>query len=160
MLCDKCNKNQATVHLKNIINGKKYEQHLCGKCAGDEENSLVFDDMFKNIFNMKPVSSINNSGNAIKCKRCGLTLNELNRYGRLGCSQCCESFAEYLEPALKNIHSVTTHKGKRSENSAVKELPQNKVASLKEKLKEAIKNEEYEKAAELRDIIREIEKEA
>ena len=160
MLCEKCNENQATVHYTKIINGKKQELHLCSACAGDIDNTFAFDDMFKNVFTINPIGTHNGYTALKKCKKCGLTLDELNRYGRLGCSECCESFREYLDPALKNIHSVTKHKGKRPGKSVATEPAEDKIASLKSRLKEALKNEEYEKAAEIRDIIRDLEKEA
>ncbi len=160
MLCEKCNKNQATVHLTKIINGKKQEQHLCSTCAGDIDNTFTFDEMFKNVFAVNPAGNYKNSLSIKRCDKCGLTLDELNRYGRLGCSECCKCFREYLEPALKSIHSVTTHKGKRPGKAVAARSAEDKTVSLKEELKEAIKNEEYEKAAEIRDIIRDMEKEA
>ena len=160
MLCDKCKKNMATVHLTKIVNGKKQEQHLCSTCAGDIDNTFTFDDMFKNVFTVNPAAGYKSSLGIKKCNKCGMTLDELNRYGRLGFAECCESFREYLEPALRSIHSLTMHKGKRPGKAVITEPAENKVASLKEKLKEAIKNEEYEKAAQIRDILRDIEKEA
>ena len=33
MLCDHCHKNEATIHMTNIVNNQKTEQHLCGTCA-------------------------------------------------------------------------------------------------------------------------------
>jgi len=33
MLCDVCNKNQATVHLTEIIDDQMNELHLCEDCA-------------------------------------------------------------------------------------------------------------------------------
>ncbi|MBE6008595.1 MAG: hypothetical protein E7235_05290 [Lachnospiraceae bacterium] len=160
MFCDKCNKNQATLHYTKIVNGKKYEQHLCNTCAGDIENTFAFDDMFKNVFTINPAGVFKNSPEVKKCERCGLTLDELNKYGRLGCADCCVSFREYIEPVLKSIHSVTRHNGKRSGKISFSEPREDKIAALKAKLKEAIKNEEYEKAAEIRDILKELEKEA
>ena len=35
MLCEKCGKNEANVYIKNIVNGKVTEQHLCSACAGE-----------------------------------------------------------------------------------------------------------------------------
>ena len=33
-LCyDHCHKNEATIHMTNIVNNQKTEQHLCGTCA-------------------------------------------------------------------------------------------------------------------------------
>jgi len=35
MLCQNCNKREATIHITRIVNGKKTTQHLCGKCAAE-----------------------------------------------------------------------------------------------------------------------------
>ena len=36
MLCQKCKKNSATVHLTDLIKGEKREKHLCESCAAEE----------------------------------------------------------------------------------------------------------------------------
>ncbi len=160
MFCDKCKANKATVHFTKIINGKKTEQHLCEYCADSMDNTFTFDDMFKNVFNINPYGGYSREIGMKKCSSCGLTLDELNKTGKLGCSDCCEAFKEYIEPALRSFHSGTKHKGKRPGKS-VSVMPKvDKKAELKTKLDEAIKNEEYEKAAEIRDILRSMEKEA
>jgi len=160
MFCDKCKKNQATVHFTKIVNGKKTEQHLCHYCAGENEDTYTFGDMFKNVFNIDPLGSSDCSKANKKCGNCGLTLDELSRYGRLGCAQCCDSFKGYIEGALKNIHSITSHSGKSPGKAVKMNVTANKKDELKKKLNEAIINEEYEKAAEIRDILRNMEKEA
>ena len=33
MLCQVCNKNEATVHYTKIINGEIEELHICEECA-------------------------------------------------------------------------------------------------------------------------------
>lgn len=33
MICDHCHKNEATIHMTNIVNNQKTEQHLCNTCA-------------------------------------------------------------------------------------------------------------------------------
>ena len=160
MLCDKCNKNQASVLYTKIVNGKKTEQHLCGFCANTIDNTFTFDDVFKNVFNINTHHDYIRKANGKKCAKCGLTIDELKRYGRLGCDECVNTFREIVEPALKNIHSLTEHKGKKSVEEAETELVKDKMTELKAKLKEAIRNEEYEKAAEIRDMLRAMEKEA
>ncbi len=162
MICDKCSKNEATLHYTQIVNGKKMEQHLCSECAGKMENTFTFDDIFKNVFNINGIGSYGRK--VLKCEDCGLTIDELNKTGKLGCAKCCETFGDALEPALKNIHSGTVHKGKRPGKS-VSLTPKieekvDKRAELEAKLKEAIASEEYEKAAEIRDILRNMDKEA
>ena len=159
MICDKCKKNEATVHYKKIINGKKTEQHLCAQCAKGIDNTFGFDDIFNNVFNINNGIHYGNIG-VRRCENCGITLDELNRRGKLGCSKCAESFRDVIEPALKNIHSGTIHRGKRP-GKAAEGLPKvDKKEELQAKLKEAIAKEEYEKAAEIRDILKDMDKEA
>lgn len=33
MLCDRCKRNEANVHITRIVNGVRYEQNLCSQCA-------------------------------------------------------------------------------------------------------------------------------
>ena len=42
MLCDKCKKNEATVHIKEFHNGKCKDFHLCNECAsaGETDQTL------------------------------------------------------------------------------------------------------------------------
>ena len=38
MLCDKCNKNKATIHIVKIVNGAKQEMNLCESCAKQQDD--------------------------------------------------------------------------------------------------------------------------
>jgi len=35
MLCEKCGKNPANIHIQNVSNGQMTETHLCGRCAAE-----------------------------------------------------------------------------------------------------------------------------
>ena len=35
MLCQHCQKNEATTHVKTMINGEYAEYRLCSECAGE-----------------------------------------------------------------------------------------------------------------------------
>mgnify|MGYP003506214751 CR=1 FL=1 len=43
MLCQNCNKNEANMHMKRIINGRAAEVHLCSDCA----RSLGYGEAFR-----------------------------------------------------------------------------------------------------------------
>ena len=95
----------------------------------------------------------------IKCSRCGLSYSDFRKTFQLGCSQCYKTFKEQLEPMLRRIHGSIIHKGKVPSKAPVKaEVPKDEIKELKTKLAEAIKREEYEEAARLRDEIRTLEK--
>jgi protein arginine kinase activator len=156
MICGECGKNNATVHLTKIINGKKTEAHLCEECA-------------KKYTNFNPGFSIQNimSGflgdysksdvATIKCDKCGMTYDEFKQMGKFGCSGCYEAFKKKIYPVIRNIHGHDTHVGKIPAKAGSELKNKREIERLKAKLKEAIELEEYEKAAELRDKIKDVE---
>lgn len=153
MKCEKCS-NEATFHYQSNINGEKTETHLCADCAKTEgfgeilsyRPSSVFDSFFSEPF------------------------------GSLMGSFFSEPFGSFMGrgllaptmtlPQIKVIVGDTDTSTKAEEKSAdnVPEDAGEEVRSrrelmvLKHQLKTAVRAEEFEKAAELRDKIREIEK--
>lgn len=116
------------------------------------------------------------------CPLCGSTLRDIQTTGKVQCAKCYEVFADELAPIIANIHGSVVHNGRspkrhgepeKNEQPDVKaaesvdntekaaEIPADpKIAELKAKLSDAVKNEEYENAAKLRDEIRALEKES
>lgn len=170
MLCDECKVNQATVHITKIVNGQKSQMHLCEECAkqkhvgfslgfnpfGDEQPGISIGKLLSGFFEKPEHGLVNNSGE-LKCDRCGLTFPRFSQTGRFGCSNCYESFKGQLDPMLRRIHGKTYHVGKVPHRSGNKIRIKNEVARLKRELQEAINAEEYERAAVLRDRIKELE---
>lgn len=94
---------------------------------------------------------------AMQCSRCGLTLQEFANTGKLGCDNCYVTFKKYLTPVLKRIHGAGSHSGKIPARGGGKLVAKRQMENLRLKLKEAVAAEEYEKAAEYRDMIRAME---
>lgn len=159
MLCNECGKNEAKVHVTHIINGKKTETHLCEECA--KKNQSFFNSNFsmENLFS----SMLNNAFNSTAylpskgCSKCGMTYDEFRNIGKFGCSDCIDTFKNRLMPVIKNIQGYDTHAGKIPKRAGGSYKIQKDIEKLKTQLKLAIENEEYEKAAQLRDKIREME---
>ena len=40
MLCDNCKKNEATIHIKEVHDGKVVASNLCADCAREKEESI------------------------------------------------------------------------------------------------------------------------
>ena len=159
MLCDECGKNNATVHLTKIVNDKRSEAHLCEQCAKKYMN-LDTNFSIQNIMSgfLTDVPGVEKSM-LLVCENCGMTYDEFKRNGKFGCSQCYSSFEKKVAPIVRNIHSHDSHVGKIP-LKAGKELKDKKeLEDLKFNLREAVENEEYEKAAEYRDKIKEMEEE-
>ena len=157
MMCEKCGINPAAVTLTQIINGKKTVKKLCVSCANENNvyKDLNMDLGFSSLF-----SSFFKEGERLadadeKCPLCNMTKGEFLKNGKPGCASCYTTFASSMMPLLKKIHSTNTHTGKVPGNSG--NASENRIDLLKTQLKEAIEKEEYEKAAKLRDEIKEME---
>lgn len=176
MLCEVCKKKEATVHVTKIINGNKQEMHLCEDCAKKVEGvdlSFNFDSdfnfdqpfTFQNLLNgiMDYVNKVSyrsiDSQKEIVCKNCGMTYSEFKEKGLLGCSECYKNFISTLKPVIRSVQGHGEHTGKIPKTSCKSIVKRKNLIKLKEDLQKAIAIEEYEKAAEIRDKIREIEKE-
>jgi protein arginine kinase activator len=93
-----------------------------------------------------------------KCPRCGITLAEFRKRGRLGCSYDYEAFGEELGSLLEKIHGSREHRGRAPNRSKKRQTHRQKVEALRRELDEAIRAEQYETAAGLRDRLKEIER--
>jgi protein arginine kinase activator len=163
MVCNVCGKNQATVHLTEIIDDQITELHLCEECAQKKgaqmESHFGLSDLLAGLADMG--SQFNNKTKTeikLKCPKCGLTYEDFKKVGRLGCGECYTAFKEALVPLLKRIHGSTQHFGKSPKRMTKTVKAKNELQELKEKLQKAIQKEEFEEAAKLRDKVREIEK--
>lgn len=158
MLCEICGKNQATVHLTEIIDDKMTELHLCEECARKKgaqmEHHFGLADLLAGLADFG--TDLEASGESgIKCPNCGITFEDFKRKGRLGCNQCYETFKNSLAPLLKRIHGSLQHIGKAPKIAAKAQLKQTpQIQELRQKLQRAIAAEEFEEAARLRDQIR------
>ena len=82
---------------------------------------------------------------------------DFRKTGRLGCPECYAYFAEGLEPLLGAVQRGSQHVGKIPARESVRVKKTAEVAGLRKALDRAVADEEYEKAAELRDRIRSCE---
>ncbi|MDE6413121.1 MAG: UvrB/UvrC motif-containing protein, partial [Eubacterium sp.] len=73
-------------------------------------------------------------------------------------AHCYEKFEDKLEPSIIKIHGKTKHVGKNVtytvDETDKTEADVDTVQSLKEELKQAVKEQRFEDAAELRDRIK------
>lgn len=163
MLCQNCNKREAKVHFTHIINGKKIEAYLCEQCANEKSqfnfgHQFDINSLFSGLMGFgEVVKPIDTSRNRFLCDRCGMTYQEFQKTGKLGCSNCYSVFGEVLNPLLKRVHGNTEHNGKIPGSVPDSIKVSKEIEKLKESLNKAIQNEEYEKAAEIRDKIKALE---
>ena len=168
MTCDLCSKNEASVHLTEVVNNETRELHLCETCAREKGAEAVeqpfaggLAELLAGLADLSTKLPEGAAVQAITCSQCGLTYEDFKKSGRLGCGGCYESFRRVLAPLLKKIHGSAEHAGRVPPPvpSAVKteEQPKPDLPRLKEQLKAAVETESFEEAAKLRDKIRVME---
>ena len=178
MLCQNCNKNPATIHVQEIINGEKKVFHLCAECAAkkaETEPILQSFNLAEMLYNFTNENAQESEGEpeeappvaSVKCGVCGWDTERFRKTGRLGCPNCYLVFSEVLAGVLENMHRGCTHLGKtplnhetdhRTEDAIEKVALRKKIADCQQELEIRIRNEEYEEAAVLRDRIIELKK--
>lgn len=167
MKCQKCKKNDATTHIKRVVNGKYTEYILCADCAHEMGFDHMFDtsmpDMFGGLIKSMFGAALPSRSQATRCPVCSSTFGDIKNTGKVGCATCYDIFRQELLPSVKSIHGNTQHCGKvscsaenKSEYSGNKES-ESTVEELKALLEEAVKEQNFELAAELRDKIKERE---
>ena len=83
------------------------------------------------------------------CPNCGHTYQSFQKTGKFGCAKCYETFREPVNLTLRQIHQNSKHTGKIPSGSAQELKLKRKYEELKIALSEAVKAEDYEKAAKL-----------
>ena len=155
-MCDKCKVKPATVQVTHTVNGQKTQRMLCSDCA-KQEGMLVnpFMPLAQMMAGMmgESVRPQKSSLSGLACSHCGYDFSRFQETGLLGCPQCYEEFKEYVTPMIRRIHGGLKHMGERP-GGGTGAPEQEELALLQKKLMEAVEQEEYEKAAELRDAIR------
>lgn len=168
MLCEECKQRPATVHITRIINNQKSQVNLCEECAreyhqqwgfGFEPNFSIPQFLAALLQHEAPeVPAGWQEGAGLGCRACGLTYDEFRRTGRLGCAQCYAFFGDRLEPLLQRVHGVSRHVGKVPRRAGGNLSIKREIERLRAELERLVAAEEYEKAAQVRDRIRELEK--
>lgn len=91
------------------------------------------------------------------CTRCGTHYADFEQSGLLGCPDCYLSFENKITSLLVRIHGSSKHIGSRPVHLRMKGSVAN-LNQLKTQLKTAITRQNYEEAARLRDLIKDIER--
>lgn len=158
MLCQRCNKQQATIHLTEILNNEKRERHLCEDCAREEGVAIKAQINLQDVLSgmLDAHESAGRDAN-LRCPDCGITYAEFRNQGRLGCPHDYDVFAEPLHEVLEKVHGATEHTGKLPLRAGCDTRGQRELMQLRRRLQDAVEAERYEEAARLRDLIHEKE---
>lgn len=160
MLCENCGGGEARIHYTQIDKNEMHTFHLCEACAAEKglqpgvtTGTFPLTDFLAQMG--KP--GVDNPTSA-PCAFCGLTLEDFKKTGRLGCPHCYATFEGHLTGLLRRLHGGTQHVGKvylPPDPSRAEQ--QERLAGLRRKLDHAVQGEDFERAAQIRDLIRTLE---
>jgi len=157
MLCGLCKQKEAKVHLTQIAGDKMQKVDLCEECAKEkgvnDPAGFSLADMLLGLGASQEMEEA--SGNSdLACPQCGFTQADFKKTGRLGCADCYQTFAEGLEALLKTMHKGTRHGGKVPAGMQRTQDLEKRLGELQNELDQAVKAEDFEQAAVLRDDIK------
>lgn len=165
MICQQCMQRPANVQITQTVNNQKTVIYLCDICAGARESIMIdlpfnMSNLLSSIMGGAPgIAQVPKQDRIEQCDACGMTYEEFTKYGKFGCQNCYSAFGPGMASVFRRLHGSTRHTGKvpsrlNSEKKVVKE-----IQNLRLLLEAAVKTEEYEKAAQIRDKIRALETE-
>lgn len=163
MLCDVCREQDASVHLTQVVKGEVTLMHLCPKCAAERGIETTVTTPPKNVLGeflqaVQQQAGASQQADAVRCTYCSMTLREFRATGRLGCSRCYATFEQSLRELLRRVHGSARHVGRRYHPPEPNVLEHaTSIGELRDRLRRAIENEEFELAASLRDQIKDTE---
>lgn len=153
--CQKCS-NPATLHITELLGDGLFEElHLCEQCA----SKYLYEGpkQTAKAAAAAPVAEEEALFSQTECPTCGLKFTEFRNTGRLGCPHDYDVFRDELAPLLENIHGDIQHCGKTPRHHPQAKEIQTELMHLRNRLKQAVTQEDYEEAAKLRDKIRQLE---
>lgn len=168
MLCERCHAHPATVHMVQVVNGHRKEEHLCSACAEKEhvfqkEQSFFghgfFDSPLDHFFGGSMLGHLledpfgtrtledQGGGQFIEVSPEKLPENE-SSYDR---------FKESIRPSFqkgKNEIPVKEAKGEEKMDAPAESM---ELQALRKELKSCVDREDFERACEVRDKIKALE---
>jgi protein arginine kinase activator len=172
MECTFCKSKEATCHLTKIVDGKVIEVHVCASCIPEiNQDNLVDFDIWDAVSKLAQSNGMPDPSEVVEpeaaeeisaksflieegeeegpCPACGFSGDQLRKIGRLGCPECYSHFKDMLSDVLADCQKSGHHTGK-----VPKSMIQVKVRNIEMALDEAVKEERFEDAAQLRDQLK------
>ncbi|MFH1568293.1 MAG: UvrB/UvrC motif-containing protein [Gemmatimonadota bacterium] len=184
MKCESCQEREATIAFTRITGDNKQVLHLCAPCAEQVARQEAGGGPRKAAAapgkgaaapspakahakapptpgSVKKVSVVvghlSQTESTAVCPDCGMTYDDFRKVGRFGCAGCYAAFAVQLQRLLKRIHGTTRHTGKSPRAAGVPPSAAEEMSHLRQELDKAVAAEAYERAAELRDRIAQLQ---
>jgi protein arginine kinase activator len=154
------------VEFIQVSGDERRQFALCRECATSHGLSLQV-DAFQRLsqlllHQMRPIGQTTpeewQGAMESQCGKCGMAFQDFVKTGLLGCSQCYRDFHDLLTPILRRLHGVTKQAAEDSESvKPVPPIAKKETADrvqLEAQLHVALVEEDYEKAAVIRDKLK------
>ena len=163
MKCDGCKKNEAHLVLHMITNGQVATRSLCMECAkkAHEEMTQAFSTMgmtMAGLDDLRP-ENIETQRESLRlprmiCASCRTAYEDIGHDTVFGCPQCYQAFLGQVIDYLSTLKELEEPARAAAVPLRIDLAPVTE-SDLRERLNDALKTEDYEQAASLRDRLRE-----
>jgi protein arginine kinase activator len=168
MLCQECRRRPATVRMTTIVDGQRSDVHLCEECARTRgelefggEAKISLGDMLAALLHqhgvVQPPGAGEGQEGAAKCGTCGFSYEMFVKTGKLGCGACFAAFEPQMRQVLRHVHGSTRHVGRMPRRTGGQLRREREMRGLRQELSQCVQREQFERAAEIRDRIRQLE---
>jgi protein arginine kinase activator len=167
VVCQSCGKADACVHLTDIIDGKKRTLVLCERCAADQGFGIdpellkqikpQIEKLIQPLLDPQAKTPRAESPERRMCPDCGMTWEEFRKSNRFGCPRDYEVFEEQVARLLESLHGTARHAGRQPDRVRRRLDQRRRLNALQHELGEAVRAEDFERAAALRDQILNVE---
>lgn len=168
MLCERCHAHPATVHMVQVVNGHRKEEHLCSECAEKEHVFQKEQSFFGHGFFDSPLDHFFGGsmlGHLLEDPFGGRTLEdqgggqfiEVDPRKLPNNESSYDRFKESVRPLFqkgKNEIPVNEPKAKEKADAPAES---EELQALRKELKSCVDREDFERACEVRDKIKAIE---
>lgn len=148
-MCDNCDVRTAQVTFQVAFGGKKVVRNYCPQCAAKLRRGDVLGIQLA-VVNSLPPEQVEN---VPACPKCGMTMERVQKTGRMGCAACYRAFSGLTEELLKKLNGTERQLAENIMETPVMSEEQQRLRTLREELAQAVSIENYERAAMLRDEI-------
>ena len=166
MLCQHCHKCPATETVSvSANNGKANELSVCAECAatlGIQAGLAKITGLLLHIASGSiPAPPLEGerprepspAPSTTACPACGMTHAKLQETHRFGCPACYDAFPQEVSTLLSEMQYGDIHVGNAPKNRAL----YGQLKTMRKRLKDAVAENDFTLAAQLRDRIHEME---
>lgn len=153
MKCELCQKKDATVFVKQVINGQVKKLHACHECAGEQGFDMKLPlPLLKDLVFGVAEAAAAAPPRERTCPVCRMSAAEFRKTSLLGCPACYDVFTDEVAPYLDSLPEAASHCGK----VPARERVAAELAQMRTDLAAAVTAQDFEAAARLRDSIAEL----